>query len=102
MNQWRNCCFSLDAQVVVNDITSSKEPLGWFTRDAILYARSTLAEKGWSICWNDRNANKFADYMAKLALKRNCNDMYFSFNSESLPKVLSDIYVVDLVDCSFM
>lgn len=44
-DQWRNFCFSSDAQVAVNDINSSKELLGWSTKDAILYARSTLVGK---------------------------------------------------------
>lgn len=98
-NPGRNFCFSSDALVAVNEINSLKDPTGWYTREAVLFVRSILAEKEWKLCWNARTSNKFADYVAKMALRGNSNVMFFSFNLGNLPKELSDIYVADLLDC---
>lgn len=84
--------------MAVNQINSSKDPEGWHTRQAVLFAQSTLLERGWVLCWNARTSSKFVDCLAEMALVGNCNILYSSFNLGSIPKVLCDIYVTDLVN----
>lgn len=82
----KNYCFSSDALVVVNDINSSKDPTVWSTREVILKARHTFVEKEWKLSWNGKISNRFTDFVEKLALKGNCNVVFFSFNLNSLLK----------------
>lgn len=59
----------------------------------------TLLDKDWKLCWNAITSNKFADFLAKMALWGDINVLFSSFNLGSLPKELSDIYVADLSEC---
>lgn len=78
--QWRNFSFSSNAKGVVNEINSSKIPLSWFTRKAVMLICKTLFDKGWNLCWNERSTNFFADFVAKKALNGDKNVMFSYFN----------------------
>lgn len=79
--------------MVVNEIVSPMDPMGWHTRDSILSIRSFLVCNGWDLFWHGRGSNTFTDCLAKLALAGNYNYMFSSYNLNSLPKVLSDTYI---------
>lgn len=65
---WKNLSFSLDALEVVNWVKSSREPLGWFSRDSIMSTRAIILSKRWELCWEARESNRFADFIAKQVL----------------------------------
>lgn len=94
---WRNLIFSSDALEVVNEVKSSREPLGWFSRDSIMCIRDIIFSKGWELCWETRNSNRFADFIAKQTLANNCNVLYSSLNLKCLPNDVIEIYVSDQI-----
>lgn len=64
---WNKLSFSSNANMVVKEINSSKDPVGWFTRDSVLHVRSLLLVNDWNLVWNARVFNKFADFFDKIS-----------------------------------
>lgn len=94
---WNMLSFSSNAQIAVNEINSSLDPLGWHTRNPVLCIRYFLLSNGLELVWNVRASNKFADSLEKLVMTSICNFMFFSSNLDRFFKDLSDIYVADIV-----
>lgn len=64
-------------------------------RDQVLLIRKQLAVNGWSMVWNARSSNRFANALAKKAMSSLCN---FSFSSSNLICLLDDLSKILMAD----
>lgn len=94
----KNPSFSSDALEVVNEIKSTYDPLGWFSRDSILCSKALFLLKGWELSWEARTTSQFADYIAKKVIASNCNVLFSSFNLDCVLKDLKNIYAPNLME----
>lgn len=92
--EWRKVIFSSDALMVVQEIFSPKKPSGWHTRTRILEIREALSMRDWTLEWNARSSNLFADCLAKISTASNCNFLYVDL--AVIPGKLKDILVADM------
>lgn len=94
---WRNLCFSSDSLEIVRAVYSTREPCGWNFREDILKMRQILQKNCWSLSWNARSSNRFADALEKETLSSNCNFSFCFSNLEKLPADLSTVLVTDMI-----
>lgn len=88
---WQNFLFSSDALQVVKDMKWGE----YHIRDQVLLIRKQLAVNGWSMVWNARSSNRFANALAKKAMSSLCN---FSFSSSNLICLLDDLSKILMAD----
>ena len=94
---WHKIIWSSDAQAMVKEINSNKDPLDWHTRYLTLFCRQILQSKAWILVWNERGSNQLADRAAKITLSKK-NNFYFSVDSSlvcSFPSCLLDVTLQD-------
>lgn len=89
--------FSSDSLEVVCVVSSTRELCGWISREDILKLRQILKKNFWSLSWNAKSSNRFADALAKRVLNSNCNLSFCSSDLDILPSDLSTVLVTDMI-----